>query len=212
MSWREWIRTVEVVPALGSADPATVENQVEALLRAGCRVFHLRSRDDLDQALDLAGRVAPVLRRYGGILDVQIDSPASPTVFVEVAGAGGNSVTFPLETAGDVVTAVDAAHEAGLSAGVVYAVGTDPLEAAQQVGEADLVRCPARTMADQLDDLRVLVRALPEGTAIEVAGGITHENVRELHDAGANLLVVSTAVFEREDLPRAYRRLVQALA
>jgi ribulose-phosphate 3-epimerase len=212
MTWRAWIRTVEVVPALASADPGTVEQQVDALLRAGCRVFHLRSREDLGPALDLAGRVAPVLRRYDGVLDVQIDSPASPTVFAEVAEAGGSSVTFPLETAGDVSAAVSAAREAGLAAGVVYAVGTDPAEAAQLAGTADLVRCPARAMVDQLRDLLVLKLALPEGTAIEVGGGITYENVRELNDAGANLLVVSDAVFEREDLPRAYRRLVQALA
>jgi hypothetical protein len=31
-------------------------------------------------------------------------------------------------------------------------------------------------------------------------------------DAGANLLVAGSAIFEREDLPRAYHRLVQALA
>jgi pentose-5-phosphate-3-epimerase len=212
MSWREWIRTVEVVPALGSADPDAVEHQVETLLRAGCRVFHLRSRDELEPALELAERVVPVLRRYDGVLDVQIDTPASPTVFAEIAGAGGNSVTFPLETAGDVVAAVAAAHEVGLAAGIVYAVGTDPAEAAQLAGTADLVRCPARSMAEQLHDLQVLALGLSQGAAIEVAGGITHENVRELHDAGANLLIVSDAVFEREDLPRAYRRLVQALA
>jgi pentose-5-phosphate-3-epimerase len=36
--------------------------------------------------------------------------------------------------------------------------------------------------------------------------------VRELYGAGARVLVVGAAIFEREDLPRAYRRLVQALA
>ena len=33
-----------------------------------------------------------------------------------------------------------------------------------------------------------------------------------LRDAGAELFVAATAIFGREDLPRAYRRLVQALA
>ncbi len=47
---------------------------------------------------------------------------------------------------------------------------------------------------------------------IQVGGGITHENARALYDAGARAFVVGTAIFEREDLPRAYRRLVQALA
>jgi pentose-5-phosphate-3-epimerase len=36
--------------------------------------------------------------------------------------------------------------------------------------------------------------------------------VRAAHDAGADLLVVGTGIFGLEDLPRAYRRLVQALA
>jgi pentose-5-phosphate-3-epimerase len=36
--------------------------------------------------------------------------------------------------------------------------------------------------------------------------------VRAAHDAGADLLVAGSAIFDREDLPRAYRRLVQALA
>ena len=62
MNWRQWIRTVEIVPALGSAHRATVEGQVDALLRTGCRVFHLRSREDLDAALAMAKILQPALR------------------------------------------------------------------------------------------------------------------------------------------------------
>ena len=36
--------------------------------------------------------------------------------------------------------------------------------------------------------------------------------VREVYDAGATLIVAASAIFGREDLPRSYRRLVQALA
>jgi pentose-5-phosphate-3-epimerase len=212
MSWRQWIRTVEVVPALRSADPVSMEVQVDALLRTGCRVFHLHSGDELEPALDTARRLAPLLRRYDGVLDVQIDAPASPVVFAAVAEAGGSSVTFPLETAGDVGAAIAAAHESGLAAGVAYEPGIDPSEAAELAAGVDLVRCPAADTFDQLREVRLLSRGLPEGTAIQVAGRITHDNVRELFDAGARVLVVGAAIFEREDLPRAYRRLVQALA
>jgi ribulose-phosphate 3-epimerase len=48
--------------------------------------------------------------------------------------------------------------------------------------------------------------------AVQVDGGVGPDNVRDLYEAGANLLVAGTAIFGREDLPRAYRRLVQALA
>ena len=43
-------------------------------------------------------------------------------------------------------------------------------------------------------------------------GGVKPANVRAVHEAGADLLVVGTGIFGFEDLPRAYRRLVQALA
>ncbi len=47
---------------------------------------------------------------------------------------------------------------------------------------------------------------------MQVDGGIDNENMRSVYDAGATLIVSGTAIFGREDLPRAYRRLVQALA
>jgi ribulose-phosphate 3-epimerase len=47
---------------------------------------------------------------------------------------------------------------------------------------------------------------------VQVDGGISHENIRTVYDAGADLIVCGSAIFGREDLPRAYRRLVQALA
>src|SRR5437868_862395 len=38
MPWSEWIRTVEIEPALDAVDAPSLERSVEALLRTGCRV------------------------------------------------------------------------------------------------------------------------------------------------------------------------------
>jgi pentose-5-phosphate-3-epimerase len=46
---------------------------------------------------------------------------------------------------------------------------------------------------------------------VQVDGGIDNDNIRAAYDAGATLIVAGSAIFAREDLPRAYRRLVQAL-
>jgi pentose-5-phosphate-3-epimerase len=43
-------------------------------------------------------------------------------------------------------------------------------------------------------------------------GGIGPENIKAVRDAGASLFVAGSSIFGREDLPRAYRRLVQELA
>jgi ribulose-phosphate 3-epimerase len=67
-------------------------------------------------------------------------------------------------------------------------------------------------MPDAVDRVKRLRAALPESIHIQVDGGIDNDNVREVYDAGATLLVAGSSIFAREDLPRSYRRLVQALA
>ena len=47
---------------------------------------------------------------------------------------------------------------------------------------------------------------------LQVDGGIANDNIRSVYDAGADLIVCGSAIFGMEDLPRAYRRLVQQLA
>ena len=53
---------------------------------------------------------------------------------------------------------------------------------------------------------------LPDEIHIQVDGGVNAENIKALYDRGATLFVAASAIFGREDLPRAYRRMVQALA
>jgi len=67
-------------------------------------------------------------------------------------------------------------------------------------------------MPDALERLRRLRAALPAGVHLQVDGGITAQNIRSVYEAGADLIVAGTAIFGMEDLPRAYRRLVQELA
>jgi len=67
-------------------------------------------------------------------------------------------------------------------------------------------------MVEALDRIRTLRSVLPPNMPVQVDGGIGPENIRSVHDAGATLFVAGTSIFGREDLPRAYRRLVQELS
>jgi ribulose-phosphate 3-epimerase len=53
---------------------------------------------------------------------------------------------------------------------------------------------------------------MPGGVHVQVDGGVGPENVREVHEAGANLFVAGTSIFGQQDPAAAYRQLVQALA
>jgi ribulose-phosphate 3-epimerase len=60
----------------------------------------------------------------------------------------------------------------------------------------------------RIDRLR---KHLPSSLFVQVDGGITAENIHDVRKVGADLIVAGSAIFDMEDLPRAYRRLVKTL-
>ncbi len=225
MAWRDWIRTVEIEPSLYGADFANLGSQVEALLRADCRIFHFDIGDGhfiepITMGPIVLQSISPLIHRYRGAIDVHLMVENPVKYFEPVASAGGDSVTFHYEAAEDVPAAIAAARALGLQVGVAFSPGTEPEDVAAVAGDADIALCmsiqpgysgePFRE--ETFSRVRRLRAALPDGVRIQVDGGVGADNVKELYGAGATLLVAATAIFGREDLPRAYRRLVQALA
>ena len=225
MGWQDWIRTVEIEPSLLAADFANLGEQVEILLRAGARVFHFDVGDGhfvepITMGPVVLQGVAPLVHAHGGAMDchLMVDNPARH--FPQIAEAGGNSITFHYEVVDDVPATIALAREHGLEVGVAFNPESEPEDVAAVSGDADLVLCMSihpgyggqEFMPDALDRIARTRAGLPDSVHVQVDGGIDNENVRAVYDAGATLIVVGTAIFHREDLPRSYRRLVQALA
>jgi ribulose-phosphate 3-epimerase len=224
MPWSEWIRNVEVEPSLYGADFARLGAQVEALLAAGCHVFHFDVGDGhfvepITMGPIVLASISPLVHRAGGAIDVHLMVEGPARHFEAVAAAGGDSVTFHVEAVDDVPATIAAAREHELQVGVAFNPETEPEDVAALAGGADLLLCMAihpgysgrPFREDTYDRVRRLRRALPEGIHVQVDGGVTQENIREVHDAGATLLVAASAIFGDEDPPLAYRRLVQAV-
>jgi ribulose-phosphate 3-epimerase len=224
MAWRDWVRTVEIEPSLYAADFANLGEQVQYLLNAGARVFHFDVGDGHFVPPVTIGPVvlrsiAPMIHRMGGVVDchLMVDDPAHH--FPEIAQSGGASVTFHVEAVTDVPGTIAQAREHGLEVGIAFNPGTEPEVAAEAANAgADIALCmsiePGYSGQEFMPEALERVARLRElvDCFIQVDGGVNQENVREIHDAGADLLVAGSAIFEREDLPRSYRRLVQALA
>jgi ribulose-phosphate 3-epimerase len=225
VGWRDWIRTVEIEPSLYAADFANLGEQVDVLLRSGARVFHFDVGDGhfvepVTMGPVVLQAVAPLVHAAGGAVDchLMVDNPTHH--FPQIAEAGGDSVTFHYEVVDDVPATIAVAREHGLEVGVAFNPESEPEEVAAVAEDADLVLCMSihpgysgqEFMPEALDRIARTRAALPENVYVQVDGGIDNDNVRDAYDAGATLLVAGNAIFQREDLPRAYRRLVQALA
>ena len=225
MAWRDWIRTVEIEPSLYAADFARLGQQVEILLRAGARVFHFDVGDGHFVEPVTIGPVvlrsiSPLVHEMGGVLDchLMVDNPVRH--IPQIADAGGDSVTFHYEVTDDVPATIAVAREHGLQVGVAFNPESEPEDVACVAGDADIVLCMSihpgysgqEFMPNALDRIARLRAALPDEIHIQVDGGIGHETILPSYEAGATLFVAGSAIFGREDLPRAYGRLVRALA
>jgi ribulose-phosphate 3-epimerase len=220
--WRDWIRTVEIEPSLYAADFSILGEQIEALCRAGCRIFHFDVGDGhfvepVTMGPIVLQSISGAIHHHGGAIDVHlmVENPAK--YFAPIAAAGGDSVTFHYEAVDDVPATIRAARLQELEAGVAFSPGTEPEAVAAVAGDADLVLCMAIEPGysgqpfrpETLERVARLREHLPDEIYIQVDGGVGPDNVRELREEGVRLLVAGSAIFDREDLPRAYRRLVQ---
>jgi ribulose-phosphate 3-epimerase len=222
--WNEWIRTVEVEPSIYAADFAHLGEQIDVLLRTGARVFHFDVGDGhfvppITVGPIVLQSISAHIHALEGVIDVHMMTATPEKHFAAIAAAGGDSVTVHLEACADPAATARAAREHELEVGLAFKPQTSPAEAAAAAEGFDLLLCmsiePGYSgqdfMPDAVDRIREL-RALVPDLPIQVDGGIGPDNIREVYEAGATLFVAGTSIFGREDLPRAYRRLVQALA
>jgi ribulose-phosphate 3-epimerase len=223
VGWRDWVRTAEIEPSLYAADFWRLGDQIEHLLHGGARVFHF---DVGDGHFVPPVTIGPVVLRsiashvhaLGGRIDCHLMVADPAHHFHEIAESGGDSVTFHVEAVDDVGTVIARAREHGLEVGVAFKPGTPVEVAAEAAEEADLCLCmsiePGYSGQEFIEDAYERIARTRElvDCFVQVDGGVKPENVRRVHDAGAEPIVVGTGIFGFEDLPRAYRRLVQALA
>jgi ribulose-phosphate 3-epimerase len=226
VAWSDWVRRAEIEPSLYAADFSRLGEQIETLMDAGARIFQFDVGDGQFVEPITIGPVvlksiSPLVHGRGGVLDCHLMVVSPEKHFRAIADAGGDSVTVHYEACADLPSVIGQARELGLGAGVAFNPETEPEDVAAAAGElVDLVLCMSihpgysgqEFMPEAIPRVRRLRELLPDGVHVQVDGGVGPENVRELHEAGANLFVAGTSIFGQQDPAAAYRQLVQALA
>jgi ribulose-phosphate 3-epimerase len=219
------VRTVEIEPSLYAADFANLGDQIRDLLNGGAQVIHFDVGDGhfvepITIGPIVLESIVPLVHERGGVIDVHLMVEEPDKHIPQIARAGGDSVTFHVEASGDPATTIALAREHELGVGVAFKPETAVVDAAKAAEGADLCLCMSiepgysgqEFMPEALRRIEELRSLLPDEVFVQVDGGITFENVRDAYEAGARLIVVGSGIFRHEDLPRTYRRFVQALA
>ncbi len=226
MGWSDWVRGAEIEPSLYAADFSRLGEQIESLLQAEARVFHFDVGDGhfvepITIGPIVLKSISPIVHRVGGVLDCHLMVESPEKHLHQIAEAGGDSVTVHYEACDDLPGVIRQARELELGVGVAFNPETEPDDVATAAGElVDLVLCmsikPGYSgqpfMRESIPRVRRLRELLPEGTHIQVDGGVGPDNAAQAREAGANLLVAGTSVFGHDDIAAAYRGLVEAIS
>jgi ribulose-phosphate 3-epimerase len=215
---------VHIVPSILSADFARLAEDVAKVENGGATMLHVDVMDGhFVPNMTLGPPVVSSLRKITkSILDVHlmIDDPDFyAPIFIE---AGADQVSVHFEVAKHLDRTLHNIQHLGAKAGIVLNPGT-PVSLLEDVIEvADFVLIMSvnpgfggqQFIPNALNKIRQLDRIRRErrlNFAIEIDGGVSHDNVERIVQAGCNWLVAGSHVFHSAD-PAATVRDMQQLA
>jgi ribulose-phosphate 3-epimerase len=213
-----------VAPSILSADFGRLGAQVAEVLAAGAKVIHVDVMDGhfvppITLGPLIVSGLADIVHDAGAVIDVHLMIERPERQVDEFAKAGADNITVHFEATPHVHYTLSRIREAGCTSGAALCPSTPAHVLDDVAGDAlDLALCMSVNpgwggqsfIPHSLDKLARMRAALPAAVALEVDGGIHDQTARPAADAGANLLVAGSAVFESDDPGAAYAELVAA--
>ncbi|AFZ65858.1 ribulose-phosphate 3-epimerase [Deinococcus peraridilitoris] len=218
------MRSVKLAPSLLSCDFLRLGEELRSIEQGGGEYVHVDVMDgvfvpNLSFGLPI---LAAARRATNLFLDVHLMIEAPERYLADFAAAGADGITVHAESTRHLHRAVSQIRELGKRAGVVVNPGT-PLAHLQPVlADVDLVLLMSVNPGfggqkfipatfERLRTVRSWLDALGSPAELQVDGGVSAANARELAQAGATVLVAGSAVFGPDGAEMGLRRLRESL-
>ena len=205
-------------PSLLAADFKKLEQEIKKTEENGAEYLHFDVMDGIFVPSISFGM--PVLKSIRScteqLMDVHLMITEPIRYLKEFKEAGADLVTVHLEACEDVEKTLDAIHECGMKAGLSIKPGTpaEALEPYLEKLELVLIMSGGQKFIpeslDKISAVRKMLDAAGSNADLEVDGGIYQNNVGEVLEAGANVIVSGSGVF-RGDAAQNTREFMEIL-
>jgi ribulose-phosphate 3-epimerase len=216
---------VEIAPSILSADFARLGEEISAIERGGASVVHVDVMDGHFVPNITVGM--PVVKSVARATRLTVDAHlmiSEPGRYVEqFVEAGAQMVSVHVETDPHLHRTLAAIKSKGALAGVAINPATPLVSLEEALPFADFILLMSvnpgfggqkfiQTSLEKLRRLRHLIDERRLETRIEIDGGIDRSNINEVANAGAEIIVAGSAVFNTPDPAQAVRDLREATA
>ncbi|MBK6758299.1 MAG: ribulose-phosphate 3-epimerase [Moraxellaceae bacterium] len=215
-----------IAPSILSADFARLGAEVDAVLAAGANWVHFDVMDNhYVPNLTIGPMVCKALRNYGVTAPIDVHLMVSPVdrIIGDFIEAGASYITFHPEASEHVDRSLQLIKSGGCKAGLVFNPAT-PLHYLDYVlDKIDMVLLMSvnpgfggqKFIPKTLDKIAQVRRIIDDsGLAIrlEVDGGVTTQNIRQIAQAGADTFVAGSAIFGADSYQQAIDTMRDELA